>query len=314
MPFLDSIVGLINTGIEDKLNASKVIISLKGISKQMPRTDEDSTHIPAYVDNSGNGEFNAVDDRYSITIYHKCEGLNYEGVEQLDFGDGQLFSRETANMALFCWADRKRLQMTQEWLASVIAGGFPTTTTKAFNQSRLGLSDVAISISNVENNSQTVWAREFQNISYSLPPESILFQVNYTIATVYNKSCIELCEECPPIQEDACTSFCDYTTTTFLFADGTITAIVGADPYPIYAIVPLILSDLVIDPQPLKSALIGLGCNDTMVITVVPQPGTFFYEVTMLRVCNTDCSFYELLGTEDGGPDWAASFTISNCT
>lgn len=202
MPFLDSIVFEINESIRTKIDSKKVQLSMYGISKQLPRTDTDSTQIPVYVDNSGEGQFNAFDDNFSVCIYHKCDSLTYEPVEGLGFGDGQDFSRETANMQLFCWGDRNKLQMSQEWLAAVVSSGFPVGMNQTFRQSRPGLNSVDINIVSVENNSQTVWSREFQNIDYSLKPESIYFQTTYTIQTVFHKSCMALCDECPPPATD----------------------------------------------------------------------------------------------------------------
>lgn len=302
MPFLDSIVGLINDGITEKLSASKVTLSIKGISKQLPRTDTDSTQIPAYVDNFGQGTFSAIDDRYSVSIYHKCEGLTYQTEEALEFGDGQTFSRETAQMALFCVGDRRRLQMTQEWLASVVAAGFPYGVTKSFKQTHPGLNAVAITITNVENDSQVVWAREFVNIPYALLPESILFQLNYTIETVYNKSCVELCEECPPVNDEVvhCTPVCTYTATAFLFADGQIATIEKCITAEQIQIGGLRLSSLEIDPSPLRDVLVTAGCNEDIEVSVTAQPGTFFFDIVISIACQDICCLDFINGTCGG--------------
>lgn len=314
MPFLDSIVGLINDGITEKLSASKVTLSIKGISKQLPRTDADNTQIPAYVDNFGHGTFSAIDDRYSVSIYHKCEGLTYQTEESLEFGDGQTFSRETAQMALLCFGDRTRLQMTQEWLASVVAAGFPYGVTKSFKQTHTGLNAVAITITNVENDSQTVWAREFVNIAYALVPESILFQLNYTIETVYNKSCIELCEECPPVNDEVhCTPVCEYTVTVFLSADGQIATITKCNTQEEIPVGGLRLSSLESDSVPLKNVLVAAGCNEDIVVSVARQPATFFFDISITMACRNICCLDQILGSEDGGPDWSTSFTQTNC-
>jgi len=192
MPFLEGIVGQINDSILNKIANSSAILSIRGISKQVVR-DQDA--IPSYIDNSGNGVFNAFDDNYSICVYHKCDNMIYASKIEGTFGDGQELQQETAMMSLFCWADRARLKTTQEAIASAIASAIPYTVDTTFKTDR-NLTGVSIEIVQIDNNPLTVWGREFQGIEYQLPPESIYFQIIYKIETVYDKGCLEICEEC----------------------------------------------------------------------------------------------------------------------
>jgi len=192
MPFIESIVSQINDRILEKVSSTKAIFSIRGVSRQLPRVEDT---IPAYVDDSGEGEFNAFDDDYSVCVYHKAETMTYSPEEGGTFGDKVDLQKETANMSLLCWADRSRIKVTQEALASAIASAFPYTVDKEFKKDR-NISGVAIEISSVDNNSIGVWSREFQGIAYALPPESIYFQISYRIETIYDKDCLEICEEC----------------------------------------------------------------------------------------------------------------------
>lgn len=197
MPYLEQIVININNAIVNKLQSSDISISVHGISKQVPRTDtNDETEIPLYVDYTGEGSFNAVDDKFALCIYHKCNSLNYQSESQLDFGDGQDFSRETAQMSVFIYGNRLKLKMTQETIISIVSASLPDTLPQSFITNITGLSSGFISAVSSPNDSLAAWRQEFVNIAYPLPPEQFFVQLNYTIETVIQKSCIEVCAEC----------------------------------------------------------------------------------------------------------------------
>lgn len=195
MPYLDAIVTEINDSIKSKLTGEKFILSLQGISKQLPRTDTEETQLPVYVTNEGEGTFNAIDDRFTVNIYHKCEAIPYEPFD-FGFGDDDTYKKENAQMAMFVVSNRKRIKMTENELISTITSSLPSVFSKDFKLSKPGLSAASIQITNIDNKAQDVWRREFINIDYPLLPESILFQVNYTITTVINTLCFEPCHQC----------------------------------------------------------------------------------------------------------------------
>lgn len=191
--FLEQIVTNINNAIEAKLKSASVNISLHGISIQAKREDE---QFPVYFDNSGEGTFNAIDDRFALCIYHKCNSLDFETTEILDFGDGEAFQTNTANMSVFIYGDRKKLKMIQETVILIVASALPATMPQSFTLNFNGLSSANISTVSSPNNSQDAWRQEFQNIEYTLAPEKFFVQLNYTIETIIQKSCIEVCAEC----------------------------------------------------------------------------------------------------------------------
>lgn len=192
MPYLDSIVKEINDSIKNNLTGDKFILSLQGISKQVPRTDTDQTQIPLYITNEGEGTFNAVDDHYTVNIYHKLEGLTHEPFD-LGYGDSNTYQKENAQMIMFVLSDRNKIKMTEPELIGTITAMLPSNFSKSFKVAKPGLSQAGIQISSIDNDSQAVWRREFINVDYPLKPESIFFQINYTIATVINTLCYEPC-------------------------------------------------------------------------------------------------------------------------
>lgn len=197
MPYLDQIVTNINDAIIQKLQSNDINISLHGISKQVLRTDtNDETQIPLYVDYTGEGSFNAIDDRFALCIYHRCLNLNFQPETNIQFGDGQDFSRETAQMAVFIYGNRRKLKMTQETVISLVSSSLPDTLSQSFITNIAGFSSGFISAASSPNDSLAAWRQEFVNLPYVLPPEQFFVQLNYTIETIIQKSCIEICAEC----------------------------------------------------------------------------------------------------------------------
>lgn len=191
--FLEQIVTSINDAIVLKLQSNDINISLHSISKQVPRTRQgDEDQIPLYVDYMGEGSFNAIDDRFALCIYHTCNSLEFESKAELEFGDGQDFQTDTANMSVFIYGDRRKLKMIQETIIAIVASAMPAS----YTASAAGFSSANISSVSSPNDSLVAWRDQFQNIPYPLSPEKFFVQLNYQIQTIIQKSCIEVCAEC----------------------------------------------------------------------------------------------------------------------
>lgn len=199
MPYVAEIVGLINTSLADnKLNdGTRFVKNINGISELVVRNSEDQTTIPVLVNTSDYKQYDGIDDRYSIQIYHRV--LDIEQVESpLSYGRGNKNGREQAKMRLICFADRKRTKLDPYQLAFVIKSAlnqqFSGSTLSAYN----GLLGATIEAQQDNYNSLEVWQNE-----YALPVESypiklhqMLISIDYNIITDYNNSCIASCLEC----------------------------------------------------------------------------------------------------------------------
>jgi hypothetical protein len=199
MPYVAEIVGLINSSLEaNKLNdGTRFVKNINGISELVVRNSEDQTTIPVLVNTSDYKQYDGIDDRYSIQIYHRV--LDIEQVESpLSYGDGATNGREQAKMRLVCFADRKRTKLDPYQLAFLLRSSlnqqFLGTTLTPY----AGLLGATIEAQQDNYNGLEVWQNE-----YALPVESypvklhqMLLSVDYNIITDYNNSCIASCLEC----------------------------------------------------------------------------------------------------------------------
>lgn len=191
MPFLNEIIEQINTTITGRLQSDSFLFSTHSISHQLSREGE---QLPAFTDNNGEGSFNAIDDRFSVCLYHKCEGVDYLDTAQ-GFGDQGDLSRESARMSMIVWADRSKVNLAQEHLASAIVSAIPIGVDKEFQAER-GISGTIIEMQSIDYNQRSLWGREFPGFDFAILPSHAYFQINYRVETLYDKSCIEFCPIC----------------------------------------------------------------------------------------------------------------------
>ena len=134
MPYLAEIVGLINTSLADnKLkDGSRFVKNLNGISELVIRNGEEQTTIPVLVNTNDWKQYDGLDGRYSIQIYHRV--LDVEQVESpLSFGDGATNGRESAKMSLFCRSQENKTRPLSTCfyatitIKSTVLGGYPDT-------------------------------------------------------------------------------------------------------------------------------------------------------------------------------------------
>lgn len=191
MPFLEEIVAQINTTLKDRLASDRFLFLTRGISRAMVREGEE---FPAFTDNTGEGTFNAIDDRFSICLYHKCEGVDFLDTTQ-GFGDQGDLSRESARMAMIVWANRRKVNLTQEQIAAAVVSAMPFSVDRQFQAER-GIGGTVIEVQSIDHNQRSLWSREFPGFDFAITPEHAYFQVNYRVETIYDKSCIEFCQIC----------------------------------------------------------------------------------------------------------------------
>jgi len=199
MPYIAEIVGLINTSLADnKLNdGARFVKDLNGVSELVVRNGEDQTTIPVLVNLTDWKQYDGLDDRYSIQIYHRV--LDVEQVESpLSYGDGATNGRESAKMRLVCFADRKRTKLDPYQLAFLLRSSLNQQFLGSTITPYQGLLGATLEAQKDNYNGVEVWQNE-----YSLPAENypvklhqMLISIDYTIITDYNNSCLTSCLEC----------------------------------------------------------------------------------------------------------------------
>ncbi len=199
MPYIAEIVTLINDTLDTTFtDGTRFVKNINGVSELIVQNNEDNqTTIPVLVNTSDWKQFDGLDDRWSIQIYHRVIGV--EQIESpLSYGDGNENGREQANMRIVCFADRKRTKLDPYQLAFMIRSSlnqqYLGTTVEPYN----GLLGATIEAQQDNYNGVEVWQNE-----YGLPQENYpihlhqsLISIDYTITTDYNKSCITSCLEC----------------------------------------------------------------------------------------------------------------------
>lgn len=199
MPYIAEIVTLINATLDTTFtDGSRFIKNINGVSELIVQNNEgDQTTIPVLVNTSDWKQFDGLDDRWSIQIYHRVIGV--EQIESpLSYGDGNDNGREQANMRLICFADRKRTKLDPYQLAFMIRSSlnqqYLGTTVEPYN----GLLGATIEAKEDNYNGVEVWQNEYglPQENYTIHLHQSLISIDYTITTDYNKSCITSCLEC----------------------------------------------------------------------------------------------------------------------
>ena len=197
MPYLKEVVDQINLELkEDVFSYAPFITKFNGISELIPQKEGDKdTSFPALYDSDGNGEFTGIDDRYNLTVYHRCLGRSY-AKEESNFGDNNDNYTETNQMLLVVWAERESLRLTKEEIQDKLILGLPTNLTSQFSYDYDGVNSVQIAANEINTDSKSVWSQEFTGYDYKLSTSQVLFALTYSVEIKYRKSCISVCKEC----------------------------------------------------------------------------------------------------------------------
>lgn len=184
-----------NAKFIEKLNDSILDLSSKflgsrifGIAQSIIRgTSEKSELLPALVDLNGEATYIGVDDASPLTVYHKANSIAVSEKSGSGYGDNRAYKSFTYSNALIVFMDRKVLGMLPEELVLFIQANFPDNI-KIDNYK-----SVNMRMQNIILNSQQVFASEYQNVDYRIPPRFSLFAINYQIESVFDKSCFATC-------------------------------------------------------------------------------------------------------------------------
>lgn len=139
---------------------------------------------PVSFAKSGEGIYVGVEE-IPVIIYHKCNSLSTETVAPA-YGDGEGKKINRYNMHMVVFVDRKKTGNEPDELFLSLQKVFPANVTVEPYEK------VTTNIKNVILNSQQVFNSEYRGISYFVKPEHALFQVDYTIESVYNPKCFNV--------------------------------------------------------------------------------------------------------------------------
>lgn len=197
MPQIDNIVAYINQEVVANSLSGHIYQegAYYGIAQSIPRINKDDREelLPVIVSNTDEETFCGIDDVHPIIIYHKTGSVVSAPDPKYNYGREQNIMSETAVMQMIVFGDRARLLITPENLYAAIMAGFPRvidrTTVSGWNLRMVSIKGITPNF-----NSRGVYVQEYSgSVDYKLKPNNILFQINYTIAMRYDKSCFVLC-------------------------------------------------------------------------------------------------------------------------
>ena len=196
MGFLDSIVSIINTPVNDWAVTHVIGVKTSGIaiSLQSRSTDFEGL-LPCVADHFDDPIYCGVDDQYGFVSYHKVTGRNRRLIKESSYGASIGMIEDIAQMQLHVWADRRKLKMTAETLDEMIVSKMPVNLTKT-QLSSLGLKYVEIVPAGTNYDSTAIFASEYRTDGNRLPSNSILIVISYQVTSRYNKDCDPPCQNC----------------------------------------------------------------------------------------------------------------------
>lgn len=188
---VNTIIDEINKSIKGFLtDSSFAMSSLNGIAYTLLKDKDNS--CPTIIDNKGNAKYVGIDDKNAISVYHKIISTIPGKSKDSQFGDGNSKIIVTNRMSLLIFANREKLNITQEVLANYILASLPTNIDKSV-LSKESLSDCIINVLEVNFNSSALYKREYLKESL-LKPHQMFFEVSYQIVYGFKSNCINTCK------------------------------------------------------------------------------------------------------------------------
>lgn len=162
-----------------------------GLTQSIIRTaGSEQEMLPGVVDRDGEITYVGIDDIYPVIIYHRNAGLTTSRVTQRQgFGDEYSDVVNTYQMAMIIFIDHKKTKLYPEELFLFLQSNMPDALkSEPYKQ-------ITIRTTNVILNSQLVFQAEYAGTKFTLPAEKSLFQINYTIESIFKKECFAKCPD-----------------------------------------------------------------------------------------------------------------------
>lgn len=143
--------------------------------------------IPCLVDKDGEGKYVGVDDTAPITIYHKSNSISVSDKQNSGTGDSRADKVYLYANTMIVFLDRKKTLLMPDELVLLIQANLADAIKIPNYKS------VNVRIQNIILNTQQVFASEYQNTPYKIPPRFSLFAINYQIESTFDKKCFAKC-------------------------------------------------------------------------------------------------------------------------
>jgi hypothetical protein len=152
-------------------------IKAYGVGKTAARGD----HTVPYVGE----EYAGIDDTFKAQVYHKELSIISATVPGSGYGDDERSLQNTRQMGMVISFDESECMPVDQlymFIQSSITGLLKAN----------GVKSTRVSVVNANLNDPAVWRQEYGNAPYKLFGSQRLIQVNYTIVTIFDKSCITI--------------------------------------------------------------------------------------------------------------------------
>lgn len=183
---LRSFIDKINETLTEVVKGIKVF----GLAQSIIRTvGTEQELLPGVVERDGNITYVGIDDNDPVRIYHRNSGIVTTKATAKGFGDEQSSIINTYQMVMIVYIDHKISKLFPEELFLFIQANIPDQLKSEPYKT------IIIKTGNVILNSQLVFAGEYAGTAFKLPADKSLFQINYTIETMFSKGCFKKCPE-----------------------------------------------------------------------------------------------------------------------
>lgn len=181
-------ISALNVQINDLVKAypgGRVLGLAQGIIRV--ESNGDLQLIPAEVDKEGEGKYIGLDDSAPVTLYHKANSIQITEKSNSGYGDARALTVNTYNNSMIVFLDRKTTGLLPDEFISLLQANLADAIEMKPYKS------VIVRLQNIILNSQQVFASEYQNFEYKIPPRFSLFAINYQIESTFDRKCFATC-------------------------------------------------------------------------------------------------------------------------
>lgn len=191
MKAIDQIIQEINASIVSGTGASifaaKQVYGLTEIRKQ-----RNGVEAPCTINNEGRVDPIFTNDKCPLLVYHRLNGTTYKNNTAASFGRGYIHAQE-ANVSLFVWAMRSRINMTSSELEQLLVGLIPREFDRSFFISKMALKSLNTTVVSCNHNTAAIYSKEWAGVESAIPTSAIMLEIRYIIGSTHKTDCLVNC-------------------------------------------------------------------------------------------------------------------------